>query len=178
MSVRIFYARKCIFPLLMSKGTMTGKKETMKLTRICNTSSIDFYAADLTMELALPLAPTLLSAGFPSPAEDHLELKLDLNRALVSHPNATFYGRVKGASMIDAGIEEGDILVIDKSLEPKDNDIAVCFLDGEFTVKRISRKEDGLYLVPANSEFKAVRIGDESDFLVWGIVTYVIHKAR
>lgn len=150
----------------------------MQLTRICNTVNIDFYTADLTTELELPLAPTMLSAGFPSPAEDHLELKLDLNRALVSHPNATFYGRVKGSSMIEAGIEEGDILVIDKSLEPKDNDIAVCFLDGEFTVKRISRKEDGLYLVPANNEFRPVRICEESDFIVWGIVTYVIHKAR
>ncbi|HWR01448.1 MAG TPA: translesion error-prone DNA polymerase V autoproteolytic subunit, partial [Chlorobaculum sp.] len=106
------------------------------------------------------------------------ELKLDLNKALVRHPNATFYGRVKGSSMIDAGIEDGDILVIDKSLEPKDGDIAVCFLDGEFTVKSISTGDDGLYLVPANKEFKPIRIGEESEFLVWGIVTYVIHKAR
>ncbi|NTU53869.1 MAG: translesion error-prone DNA polymerase V autoproteolytic subunit [Chlorobiaceae bacterium] len=150
----------------------------MKLTCICNTASMDFFAADLTIELELPLAPTLLSAGFPSPAEDHLELKLDLNRALVRHPNATFYGRVKGSSMIDAGIEEGDILVIDKSLEPKDGDIAVCFLDGEFTVKRIAKREDGLYLVPANIDYKPVRIAEESEFQVWGIVTYVIHKTR
>lgn len=150
----------------------------MKLTRICNTPRIDFYTADLTTKLELPMAPTLLSAGFPSPAEDHLELKLDLNRALVKHPNATFYGRVKGSSMIEAGIEEGDILVIDKSLEPKDGDIAVCFLDGEFTVKRISTDEDGLCLVPANSEFKPIRIGEECEFQIWGIVTYIIHKAR
>jgi len=150
----------------------------MKLTRICNTSRMDFYAADLTTELELPMASSGISAGFPSPAEDHLELKLDLNRALIRHPNATFYGRVKGSSMIDAGMEDGDILVIDKSLEPKDGDIAVCFLDGEFTVKRISKADDGLYLVPANKEFKPIRISEESEFLVWGIVTYVIHKAR
>jgi DNA polymerase V len=150
----------------------------MKLTRICNTPRMDFYAADLTTELELPMASSGISAGFPSPAEDHLELKLDLNRALVRHPNATFYGRVKGSSMIEAGIEDGDILVIDKSLEPKDGDIAVCFLDGEFTVKRISNGDDGLYLVPANKEFKPIRISEESEFLVWGIVTYVIHKAR
>ncbi|NTU58195.1 MAG: translesion error-prone DNA polymerase V autoproteolytic subunit [Chlorobiaceae bacterium] len=150
----------------------------MRLTRICNTPRLDFYAADLSLELELPMASTSISAGFPSPAEDHLELKLDLNKALVRHPNATFYGRVKGTSMIDAGIEEGDILVIDKSLEPKDGDIAVCFVDGEFTVKRISNGDDGLYLMPANEEFKPIRISEESDFLVWGIVTYVIHKAR
>ena len=150
----------------------------MKLTRICNTSRMDFYAADLTTELELPLAATFISAGFPSPAEDHLELKLDLNRALIRHPNATFYGRVKGSSMIDAGIGEGDILVIDKSLDPKDGDIAVCFLDGEFTVKRISRQEEALYLMPANEEFQPILIGEERDFQVWGIVTYIIHKAR
>ncbi|MCE1274298.1 MAG: translesion error-prone DNA polymerase V autoproteolytic subunit [Chlorobiaceae bacterium] len=150
----------------------------MKLTRICNTPRLDFYAADLTTGLELPLASTFISAGFPSPADDHLELKLDLNRALIRHPNATFYGRVKGSSMIDAGIEEGDILVIDKSLDPKDGDIAVCFLDGEFTVKRISKQEDGLFLMPANDEFQPIRISEESDFQVWGIVTYIIHKAR
>jgi DNA polymerase V len=151
---------------------------TMKLTRICKTDRIDFYTADLTTSLELPMAPTMLSAGFPSPAEDHLELKLDLNRALVRHPNATFYGRVKGSSMIEAGIDEGDILVIDKSLDPKEGDIAVCFIDGEFTVKRISKKDDGLYLIPANSEFRPKRIEEESEFQIWGIVTYVIHKTR
>lgn len=150
----------------------------MRLARICTTPSIEFFTADLTTALELPLAATGISAGFPSPAEDHLELKLDLNRALVRHPNATFYGRVKGSSMIDAGIGEGDILVIDKSLDPKDGDIAVCFLDGEFTVKRISSRVDGLYLMPANEEFKPIRIAEESEFQVWGIVTYVIHKAR
>ncbi|AOS83618.1 peptidase S24 [Chlorobaculum limnaeum] len=150
----------------------------MKLIRICNTPRIDFYTADLTTKLELPMASTLLSAGFPSPAEDHIELKLDLNRALVKHPSATFYGRVKGSSMIEAGIAEGDIIVIDKSLEPKDGDIAVCFLDGEFTVKRISSGAEGLCLLPANSEFKPIRIAEESEFQIWGIVTYVIHKAR
>lgn len=150
----------------------------MKLTRICNTARIDFYAADLSTALELPLASTAISAGFPSPADDHLELKLDLNRALVRHPNATFYGRVKGSSMIDAGIEDGDMLVIDKSLDPKDGDIAVCFLDGEFTVKRIARMDEGLFLMPANTEFKPIRISEESEFQIWGIVTYIIHKAR
>jgi len=107
-----------------------------------------------------------------------MELGLDLNKALIPHPAATFYARVKGSSMIDAGISEGDILVIDKSLDPKDGDIAICFIDGEFTVKRISCQDTGLLLMPANEKFQPIRITEENDFLVWGIVTYIIHKAR
>ncbi|TCD47161.1 translesion error-prone DNA polymerase V autoproteolytic subunit [Chlorobium sp. N1] len=150
----------------------------MRLTPIHDTPSLEFYAADLSTPLELPLAATAVSAGFPSPAEDHLELTLDLNRALVRHPDATFYARVKGSSMIDAGISEGDILVIDRSLEPKDGDIALCFLDGEFTVKRIARRDGALFLMPENSAFSPIRISEESDFQVWGIVTYVIHRSR
>ena len=119
-----------------------------------------------------------LSAGFPSPAEEYIELAIDLNKELIKHPAATFYARVKGSSMIDAGIADGDLLIIDKALEPKDGDIAVCFIDGEFTLKRLALKEDGIYLMPANAEFKPIRITEENDFLVWGIVAYVIHKPR
>jgi len=150
----------------------------MKLVKIHNSRTLDFYSADVSTGLELPLASSEISAGFPSPADDHLELKLDLNRALVRHPNATFYGRVKGYSMVGAGIEEGDLLVIDKSLEPKEGDIAVCFLDGEFTVKRIGRQDGGLCLLPANEGFEPIPVTGESDFLVWGVVTYVIHKTR
>jgi len=150
----------------------------MKLVKIHNSRMLDFYSADVSTGLELPLASSEISAGFPSPADDHLELKLDLNRALVRHPNATFYGRVKGYSMVGAGIEEGDLLVIDKSLEPKEGDIAVCFLDGEFTVKRIGRQDGGLCLLPANEGFEPIPVTGESDFLVWGVVTYVIHKTR
>ena len=150
----------------------------MRLVKIHNSSSIDFYSADVTTELELPLSSSEISAGFPSPADDHLELKLDLNKALIRHPSATFYGRVKGYSMVEAGIEEGDILVIDKSLDPKEGDIAVCFLDGEFTVKRIGKQGGRLCLMPANEEFKPIPVTGESDFLVWGIVTYVIHRTR
>ncbi len=150
----------------------------MEQIRTSSTDTLVITPADPASELALPLAATPISAGFPSPAEDCLELKLDLNRELVRHPNATFYGRVKGRSMVDAGISDGDILVIDKSLDPRDGDTAVCFLDGEFTVKRISRRDDGLYLIPANHEFQPIRIGEDRDFQIWGIVTYVIHKCR
>ena len=132
----------------------------------------------LTPESALPLpmAGTGISAGFPSPAEEYMEAGIDLNMELIRNPDATFFGRVKGYSMKDAGISDGDVLVIDKSLEPRNGSIAVCFLDGEFTVKRILKENDAVFLLPANNEFKPIRITEENDFLVWGIVTYVIKK--
>ena len=150
----------------------------MKLTRIHKGDVVDFYSADIVTELLLPFAENGVSAGFPSPADDVMELGLDLNKALIPHPAATFYAKVKGSSMIDAGIGDGDILVIDKSLDPKDDDIAICFVDGEFTVKRIACRDGGLLLMPANEKFQPIRITEENDFLVWGIVTYIIHKAR
>jgi DNA polymerase V len=111
---------------------------------------------------------------------------IDLNVELVRHPQATFYGRVVGDSMIDAGVDEGDILVIDKSLEPSDGDMAVCFLDGEFALKRISLKDpsgkksrgEGLWLMPANPKYSPIHITESDDFSVWGVVTYVIKKVR
>ncbi len=150
----------------------------MRLSRIHTGPVLDFYTADLATSLELPLFGTGVSAGFPSPAEDYVELALDLNKELVKHPAATFYARVKGNSMVDAGIEDGDLLVIDKALEPKDGSIAVCYIDGEFTVKRLAVQDDGIYLVPANAEFKPIRITEENEFLVWGTVAYVIHKPR
>lgn len=150
----------------------------MKLSRIHAGPVLDFYTADLSTALERPLAASGISAGFPSPAEEYEEVSLDLNRALIRHPAATFYARAKGTSMTDAGILDGDLLVIDKSLDPKDGDIAVCFLNGEFTVKRISLVDGDLLLLPANERFKPIRITEESEFQIWGIVTYVIHKAR
>ena len=148
----------------------------MILTRIHASPVLDFFTPDITTQLELPLAGTAIAAGFPSPAEEYLDLALDLNKELVKHPAATFYARVKGNSMVDAGIQDGDLLVIDKALEPKEGSIAVCFLDGEFTVKRLAVRDDGVYLVAANAEFKPIRITEENDFLVWGLVAYVIHK--
>ena len=150
----------------------------MKLSRIHTGPVLDFFTPDFTTELKLPLAGSPVSAGFPSPAEDYIEMALDLNKELIKHPAATFYARVKGSSMIDAGIADGDLLIIDKALEPKDGDIAVCFIDGEFTLKRLALKEDGLYLMPANAEFKPIRITEENDFLVWGMLAYIVHKPK
>ena len=150
----------------------------MRLTRIHVGPVLDFFTPDFTTQLDLPLAGTAIAAGFPSPAEEYLDLALDLNKELIRHPAATFYARVKGDSMVDAGIQDGDLLVIDKALEPKEGSIAVCYLDGEFTVKRLAVREECVYLMPANAEFKPIKITEENDFLVWGLVAYVIHKPR
>lgn len=123
-----------------------------------------------------PLAGATVSAGFPSPADDYMEAGIDLNRELIRNPGSTFFGRVKGTSMKDSGIHDGDVLIIDKSVEPYNGAIAVCFLDGEFTVKRIRIEKSTLYLVPENREFKPIAVTDRNDFMVWGVVTYVIKK--
>lgn len=124
------------------------------------------------------MAQTEIHAGFPSPATDYMTQAIDLNKELVRHPAATFYGRVVGDSMIDAGVEEGDILVIDRSLEPRDGDMAVCFVDGEFTLKYIRMKDESLTLVPANPKYPQIRIEEGIDFKMWGVVTYVIKRVR
>lgn len=119
-----------------------------------------------------------IHAGFPSPAADYMTQAIDLNKELVKHPAATFYGRVVGDSMIDAGVDEGDILVIDKSLEPRCGDMAVCFVDGEFTLKHLKFTDAGLVLVPANPRYPDIKIDESVDFKMWGVVTYVIRKIR
>lgn len=124
------------------------------------------------------MAESGIHAGFPSPATDYMTQAIDLNRELVRHPAATFYGRVVGDSMIDAGVEEGDILVIDKSLDPRDGDMAVCFVDGEFTLKYLRFDEGRLVLQPANDRYPSIEVSEGSDFKVWGVVTYVIKKVR
>ncbi len=124
----------------------------------------------------IPMAVAGISAGFPSPADDYLEAGIDLNRELIRNPSSTFFGRVRGLSMIDAGINEGDVLVIDKSLEPRNGSVAVCFLDGGFTVKRLRVEKDAVFLLPENDAYEPVKIAPGNDFEVWGIVTYVIKK--
>ena len=115
-----------------------------------------------------------ISAGFPSPADDFKEIRISLDRELVKNSESTFYARVNGNSMIDAGISDGDMIVIDRSLMAENNKIAVCFLDGEFTVKRIVKRAKKLFLKPENSNYKEIEIEKENNLIVWGIVTYVI----
>ncbi|MDR5590493.1 S24 family peptidase [Christiangramia sp. SM2212] len=115
-----------------------------------------------------------ITAGFPSPADDHLDKSIDLNSEIIKDRDATFFGRVEGDSMTGAGIEHGDLLVINKGLEPKNGKIAVCFIDGEFTVKRIKIEEDMIWLVAENQKYQPIKVTAENDFLIWGIVTNVI----
>ena len=120
-----------------------------------------------------------IKAGFPSPAENVRE-KLDLVKLLVRHTASTFFFQVDGVSMVDADMDEGDILIVDKSVEPYNDCKAVCFIDGEYTVKRVSIGEKGALILPCNEhnmKFKPIPVGPDNDFLVWGVVTYIIKKA-
>ena len=149
-----------------------------QIRKIADSLNLDFYTANTSTHIALPFIDGGIAAGFPSPAQDYIDLKIDLNTELISNPSSTFYARVKGTSMKDAGIMDGDILVIDKSLEPKDGDTAVCFIDGEFTLKYIKFETDVIYLVPANPKFEPIKVTEENNFCIWGIVTYSIKSHK
>jgi DNA polymerase V len=135
---------------------------------------VEVFWAETATSQPLALAFSALSAGFPSAALDFDDMKIDLNRELIRHPATTFFGRVKGTSMQDAGIGDGDLLVIDKSLDPIDGRVAVCFIDGEFTVKRLKIEGGTTWLMPANPAYSPLQITPTTDFRVWGIVTYSI----
>ncbi len=168
-------------------------------------SEIDILSIGETAKgSALPaMAEDGIHAGFPSPAQDYMSRCIDLNAELVRHPAATFYGRVVGDSMIDAGVEEGDILVIDKALTAQEGDMAVCFIDGEFTLKyisfhdpekfgdcksceaqkakisyRILKTPEEMWLLPANKAYRPIHVTEGNDFTVWGVVTYIIKKVH
>lgn len=133
------------------------------------------YTPDLSTRYALPIFLGRIPAGFPSPADDYIEGKLDLNRHLIQHPAATFFLRVSGDSMIDAGIHTGDILVVDRSLEAVDENVIVAALDGELTVKRLSTRDRIVRLLPANKDYQPIEIRPQQTFEIWGVVTSVIH---
>ncbi len=138
--------------------------------------SINIFNSNQISELPLPTAGSQISAGFPSPAEDYLEPMLDLNKELIKNPISTFYGRVKGVSMKDAGVDNRDLLVIDKSLSYRNNSLAVCCINNEFTLKRIKVEGDTILLVPANKDYQPIVVKEDDNFTVWGIVTYIIKK--
>ena len=117
-----------------------------------------------------------ISAGFPSPADDFKEIRISLDKELVKNKEATFYARVSGDSMVGAGLHDGDLLVIDRAINPENGKIAVCFIDGEFTVKRIKKEKDKLYLIPENKQYKKIEIKEENELIIWGVVEYVIKK--
>ena len=128
--------------------------------------------------LRLPLVSASVEAGFPSPADDHLERGIDLNEELIRNPAATFLVRVKGESMRDAGIHAGDVLIVDKSLTPTDRKIVVAMIDGNFTVKRFRKRGGQVFLEAENPEFPPIEVTEGQELSIFGVVTYIIHQAR
>ena len=139
-------------------------------------SQIKIIQPEFDTTTDIPLSDTGVSAGFPSPAEDHTEETLDLNKYLVRHPSATFYVRVQGESMKDDCINDGDLLVVDRSVKPYNGCVAVCFLNGEFTLKRLLVEKDTITLMPANKRYKPIVLHKGDELTVWVIVTYCIQK--
>ena len=137
-------------------------------------TTLHFYSPDTSNEADVWLAGEGISAGFPSPADDFKEVRISLDSAVVKNKAATFYARVAGQSMVGAGLDDGDLLVIDRSLEPTDGKIAVCFVDGEFTVKRLKVAEDCLWLMPENEQYKPLQVTKDNELMIWGIVTHVL----
>jgi len=122
------------------------------------------------------LAEEGISAGFPSPADDFKEARISLDRELVKNKEATFYARVNGDSMVEAGLDDGDLLVIDRSKNPENGKIAVCLIEGGFTVKRIKKEKNKLFLIAENKKYKPIELSEGNELIIWGIVEYVIKK--
>ena len=143
---------------------------------INKTKNLTFFIPEQHENSGVSFMDTGISAGFPSPADDFNEQRLSLDDELVKNKEATFYARVSGQSMIGAGLDDNDLLVIDRSLEPENNKIAVCFLDGEFTVKRLRVQHGEVWLQPENPDYPIIKITEANNFVIWGIVTNVIKK--
>lgn len=128
-------------------------------------------------KMELPTGASHIRAGFPSPATDYSEDRIDLNQVLVMHPASTFYAIVEGQSMEGEGINDGDLLVIDRSLTPEENDVVLCFLNGDFTLKKIAKQNDNtIHLLSENKDFDPIKVSEEEDFRVWGVLTCSIKK--
>ena len=126
--------------------------------------------------VGLPLFASKIPAGFPSPADDHLEATIDLNQQYVRHPAATFFVRVQGYSMTGAGIHNGDMLVVDRSLEAQSGSIIIAVVNGELTVKRLMIDGDAVWLMPENPDFQPLQISEGMELHIWGVVAHVIHS--
>lgn len=150
----------------------------MKVIDLKKAGSIEIFTPDFGTDMPLQLASGFVPAGFPSPAADFEENSLDLNSYLVKHKSSTFYAKVKGDSMKDAGIHDGDLLVVDRSLEPANRDIALCYIDGEYTVKRIIFEGEVIWLTPENEKYEPIRVDKENELIIWGIVISVVKKFK
>ena len=150
----------------------------MKFKYLNTNKKLQFYSIEDVDLNNIPLYGDTVPAGFPSPADDYLDMDLNLHDYLVQHPSATFCVRAVGDSMVDAGIHSSDVMVVDRALNPKNNDIVLAVVNGEFTVKRIKKSENELYLMPTNDNYRPIKITEEMNFQVWGVVTFIIHKAN
>ena len=126
--------------------------------------------------LIIPLGNEHISAGFPSPADDYIDIGIDLNEQLIQHPNSTFFLRVSGYSMIKAGIYNGDLIIVDRSLDPKPGKIVVAILDGEFTLKKLSICRGEIFLEAENSNYPSIDITNNNNVQIWGVAIYCIHN--
>ena len=138
----------------------------------------EIYSSEVKTELSMPYFEDGISAGFPSPADDFLHGRLDLNEYLINNPSATYYVRVLGDSMTNAGIASGSLLIVDKSIEASNGKIVVAFLDKEFTVKRIKKIKNKIYLKAENTGYEDIEITSEMNFEIFGVVTHSITKHR
>ena len=141
-----------------------------------DTIRLEILNTDNSTSTEVAFLETCISAGFPSPCQDYMEGSIDFNKELIRNPSATYCARVSGNSMIDESIENGDILVVDKSIKPVDGKLVVSFIDGEFTLKRLRIDKSGAWLQPANPDYPIIRIEEDNNFQIWGVVTYVINK--
>ena len=140
--------------------------------------NLDLFQSIQKKQILTPIFLDSVSAGFPSPATDYMENKLDLNEYLIKHPAATFIVKAKGSSMIDAGILSNDLLIIDRSITPKSNDIVIASIFGDLTVKKLQKKENSLFLLSANSDYPCIQVKEEMECFIWGVVTYIIHESN
>jgi DNA polymerase V len=139
---------------------------------------LEFFIPEKGKFTELPLYTNSVSAGFPSPADDFIDKKLDLNEYLIKNPLSTFFVKVSGNSMVNAGINDGDILIVDKSITPANNQVVIGIINGEFTVKRVSKKGNKIFLLPENENYIPIEITEQMDFKIWGVVVYSIHKLK
>ena len=136
---------------------------------------IEIFQTEFLKKTSSPLFESV-SAGFPSPATDYMENKLDLNEHLIKHPAATFIVKANGISMIEAGISSGDLLIVDRSLSPRNDNIVIASVLGDLTVKKLQKKNQSFFLMSANQSYPSIEIKEEMECFIWGVVTYVIHK--
>ena len=137
--------------------------------------TLDLFSFSNHQKTSIPMFLDKISPGFPSPATDYMENKLDLNEHLIKHPAATFIVKASGFSMIDAGIHSGDLLIIDRSITPQNNNIVVASIFGDLTVKKLKKKKNTLFLISASDHYPSIEVKEEMECFVWGVVTFIIH---